>query len=103
MKGEKLFPEMKPLFVKFSHFQILLRFQPSTEEQSDQCPSPLSLLSSLTAVPHVFPSELVSHIRQSIVQLSYSGSALHAFRYVFSGEELVFTMRNESGWERERH
>lgn len=102
MKAEKLFSEMKPLFVKFSHFQILLRFQPSTEEQSDQCPS-LSLLSSLTAVPHFFPSELVSHIRQSIVQLSYSGSALHAFRYVFSGEELVFTTRNESGWERERH
>lgn len=46
VKGEKLFSEMKPLFVlhlQFSHFQILLGFQPSTEEQSDQCPSPLSL------------------------------------------------------------
>ena len=94
---------MKPLFVKFSHFQILLRSQPSAEEQSDQCPSPLSLLSSLMSVSHFFPSGLVSHIRQSIVQLNYRGSALHAFRYVFSGDELVFMMRNESGWERERH
>ena len=103
MKGEKLFSEMKPLFVKFSHFQILLRSQPSAEEQSDLCPSPLSLLSSLMSVSHFFPSGLVSHIRQSIVQLNYRGSALHAFRYVFSGDELVFMMRNESGWERERH
>lgn len=51
MKQEKLFSLMGPLLVKFSNFQIPLRFQPSAEEQSYLCPLySLSLPSSLIAV-----------------------------------------------------
>lgn len=37
VKWGKLFSQMRLLFVKFSNFQISLRFHPSTKEESDQC------------------------------------------------------------------
>lgn len=99
--GEINNQQMRPLLAKFISFQIPLRCQPSGREQSDQR---LSLLLICTfffdcCLSHFFTFGLVSHIRQSMVRLNCSDSALQAINTCSQGDKLLFGDENVAGGE----